>query len=82
MGDLECIEFFELGRQRVPSPRLWTGLLFAFYQHTSKTVEKSVELLRKRKASVGLKIVEGVTHYDTYGFIEPLIGTIPWIRKV
>jgi predicted peptidase len=43
---------------------------------------KAVELLKKRKASVELKIVEGVTHFDTYGFIEPLRETIPWIRRV
>jgi predicted peptidase len=43
---------------------------------------KAVELLRKRKASVEFKIVEGVTHFDIYGFIEPLRETIPWIRKV
>ena len=43
---------------------------------------KAVELLRNKKTSVELKIVEGVTHYDTYGFIEPLKETIPWIRKV
>ncbi len=42
---------------------------------------KAVELLKKRKASVELKIVEGVTHFDTYGFIEPLRETIPWIRR-
>ncbi len=43
---------------------------------------KAVESLRKRKVSVEFKIVEGVTHYDTYGFIEPLRETIPWIRRV
>ncbi|MFQ5787663.1 MAG: dienelactone hydrolase family protein [Thermodesulfobacteriota bacterium] len=43
---------------------------------------KTVDMLKKRKASVELKIVEGITHYDTYGFIEPLKNTIPWIRKV
>ncbi len=43
---------------------------------------KAVERLRKRKTQIELKIVEGVTHYDTYGFIEPLRETTPWIRKV
>jgi len=43
---------------------------------------KAVELLSKRKASVELKIVEGVTHYGTYGFIEPLKEAISWIRRV
>lgn len=43
---------------------------------------KAVELLRKRNAPIELKIVEGVTHFDTYGFIEPLRETIPWIRGV
>lgn len=43
---------------------------------------KAVELLRKRNASVELKIVEGVTHFDTYGFIEPLKEAIPWIKRV
>ncbi len=43
---------------------------------------KAVESLRKRKASIEFKIVEGVTHYDTYGFIEPLKEAIPWIVKV
>jgi predicted peptidase len=43
---------------------------------------KAVELLRKRNASVELKIVEGVTHFNTYGFIEPLRETILWIRRV
>ena len=43
---------------------------------------KAIELLRRRNASVELKIVEGVTHFDTCGFIEPLKAAIPWIRKV
>ncbi len=43
---------------------------------------KAVEFLRKRNADVELKIVEGVTHFDTYGFIGPLRETIPWIRNV
>jgi predicted peptidase len=43
---------------------------------------KAVELLRKRNADVELKIVEGVTHFETYGFIEPLRDIMPWIRKV
>jgi predicted peptidase len=43
---------------------------------------KAVELLRKRNEDVELKIVEGVTHFDTYGFIGPLRETIPWIRNV
>jgi predicted peptidase len=43
---------------------------------------KVVELLRKRNADVELKIVEGVTHFETYGFIEPLREAMPWIRRV
>jgi predicted peptidase len=43
---------------------------------------KAVELLRKKNASVELKIVEGVTHFDTYGFIGTLKESIPWIRRV
>ncbi|HSE83074.1 MAG TPA: dienelactone hydrolase family protein [Thermodesulfobacteriota bacterium] len=42
----------------------------------------AVDLLRKRNASVDFKTVEGVTHFETYGFIEPLKEAIPWIRKV
>ncbi|HEX3037201.1 MAG TPA: dienelactone hydrolase family protein [Thermodesulfobacteriota bacterium] len=43
---------------------------------------KAVELLKERKTSIEFKIVEGVTHYATYGFIEPLKEAIPWIMKV
>ncbi len=43
---------------------------------------KAVERLRKKKTQIELKIVEGVTHYETLGFIEALTETIPWIRRV
>lgn len=43
---------------------------------------KAVELLRKRGASVDFTIVEGTTHFETYGFIEPLKDTVPWIRRI
>lgn len=43
---------------------------------------KTVDLLKKRKVSIDLRVVEGVTHYDTYGFIEPLKNSVPWIENV
>ncbi len=44
--------------------------------------DKAVKLLREKKASIEFKIVDGVTHFDTYGFVEPLKEAIPWIKKV
>ncbi|PHS13166.1 MAG: hypothetical protein COA86_17590 [Kangiella sp.] len=38
--------------------------------------------LKTKGADVELVIIDGVTHYETEGFAEPLRGAIPWIKKI
>ncbi|MHC5040532.1 MAG: carboxylesterase family protein [Planctomycetota bacterium] len=44
--------------------------------------ETAVRRLRERGANVELVTVEGITHFDTGGFVGPLSAAVPWIRKV
>jgi predicted peptidase len=37
--------------------------------------------IESRSSSVKLMIVEGLSHYQTSEFIEPLREAIPWIKK-
>lgn len=45
-------------------------------------VEEIVHDLQSQGKPVRFSIVNGVTHYDTAGFIGPLWGSIPWIQEV
>jgi len=44
--------------------------------------EDYVEQLKSEGCDVQLVIVEGITHYETARFAEPLREAIPWIRSV
>ncbi len=41
----------------------------------------AVAQLQSQGVDIKIKILEGVTHYETHLFVEPLKETIPWIRE-
>ncbi len=45
------------------------------------TTERTVNLLLRRGVEVEFRILEGITHFETYKFIEPLRKAIPWIQQ-
>jgi predicted esterase len=44
-------------------------------------VEDAVRALKDRGADVTLSLVDGVTHFDTGGFVPALREVLPWIRS-
>jgi predicted peptidase len=44
--------------------------------------ERAVRALEQQGTNVTLVALDGVTHADLPGYIEPLAAAIPWIRKV
>ncbi len=44
--------------------------------------EEAARQLRLKEARVEFVTIEGITHYETSGFIDPLKATLPWIRKM
>jgi predicted peptidase len=44
--------------------------------------QSAVTQLSEFGAEAELLILEGITHFETYRFIEPLKGTLPWIERV
>ena len=44
--------------------------------------ERAVRSLEQQGSNVTLVALDGVTHADLPGYIEPLSAAIPWIRKV
>lgn len=42
----------------------------------------AVKQLQAKGVPVELVVLEGVTHYETNRFVEPLRGAVPWIEKV
>ncbi len=42
----------------------------------------AAQALRARGAAVELVVVEGVGHYDTAAFVEPMRAAVPWVRGV
>jgi predicted peptidase len=45
------------------------------------TTQKTVNSLLSRDVEVEFTILEGITHFETYKFIEPLKKTISWIQQ-
>ncbi|MHC4599255.1 MAG: carboxylesterase family protein [Planctomycetota bacterium] len=45
-------------------------------------VEAFVMRMKERGAAVDLNLIDGVTHFDTGGFVEPLRDALPWIWGV
>jgi predicted peptidase len=43
--------------------------------------ETAVRELQKQQVEVTLEVIDGITHYDTGGFVGPLSGTVPWIQS-
>lgn len=46
-----------------------------------KRVEEMVEKLKIRGLPVHMKILEGISHYQTPSFVDALRETIPWIKQ-
>ena len=42
----------------------------------------SVNTLAEQGAEIELMVLDGITHFETYRFIEPLHSVAPWIEKV
>ena len=47
-----------------------------------EVVQQAVEALKSRGCDVHLEVIEGISHFETNRFVQPLQGTIPWVRKV
>lgn len=47
-----------------------------------KPLEDTINKLKKRGCSIEMVILDGISHYHTGRFIEPLHNTIPWIKKI
>jgi len=45
-------------------------------------VRNLVDKQRSGGASIHFVIVNGISHYETYRFVKPLMKTIPWIKQV
>lgn len=46
----------------------------------SSEIVDRVNALKARGIDVTLKLIQGITHYDTRAYIAPLKGAIPWLR--
>ena len=46
------------------------------------STEHTVRSLQRQGVDIELNILEGITHFETYRFVDPLRETIPWIRRV
>ena len=44
--------------------------------------EQFVASIEQRGAHVTLQVLDGVSHYETSRFIEPLRNTVPWLRSI
>ncbi len=44
--------------------------------------QQAVEKLKSRGCDVHLEVIEGISHFETSRFIQPLKRTVPWVRKV
>jgi predicted peptidase len=47
-----------------------------------KHVQEMARILKDNNVPVYLDILEGVSHYNTGGFVEALKAAVPWIKKV
>ncbi len=45
-------------------------------------VEQAVNRLRTQGIAVELVVLEGVTHFETARFVEPLRRAVPWVRAI
>jgi fermentation-respiration switch protein FrsA (DUF1100 family) len=43
--------------------------------------EDAVEQLKSNGASVELVVLDGITHFETWRYREPLRDAIPWIKQ-
>jgi predicted peptidase len=44
--------------------------------------EQAIQALRDRDRNAQLVVVNGLTHYDTHRFAQPLSATVEWLRSV
>ena len=43
--------------------------------------ESAVNQLHEKRVALKLDIVEGITHFQTEQFVEPMQAAIPWVRE-
>jgi predicted peptidase len=47
-----------------------------------KHVQEMVQILKDNGVSIQFEIIDGVSHYHTGGFVEPLRAAVSWIKDV
>ena len=65
----------------------WKIPLYAIHSRQDELVpfeqtERVVRQLKDRGVAVNLVLLDGITHYETERFVEPLRAAVPWIRRV
>lgn len=63
----------------------WKIPLYVIHSRVDEVVpfeqtEQVVRQLKEKGVTVEFVALENITHYETYGFVEPLRATVPWIR--
>ena len=48
---------------------------------SSSEIVERVDALKAQGVDVTLKLINGVSHYNTGAFVDPLRGAIPWLRS-
>lgn len=65
----------------------WTIPVYVLHSRMDEVVplrptERMVTALKANGAQVELKVVEGISHYETHRFARSLRAAVPWIREV
>jgi len=46
-----------------------------------RPTEDAVEQLKSSGVSVELVVLDGITHFETLRYVEPLMDAVPWIKE-
>ena len=65
----------------------WTLPVYAIHARQDRVIplkptQQRMETLKAQGLDAKLVILEGVTHYETARFIDPLRAAIPWIKRI
>ena len=76
-----------LAGRPTPSPDGWRVPVFAVHSRADQTVpigptEQRIAVLKQRGVNAQLVTVNGIQHYETYRFVEPLRQAVPWVREI
>jgi predicted peptidase len=47
-----------------------------------ETTQDAVDYLAAQGAEIEIKILDGITHFETWRFIEPLRAIVPWVQDI